>query len=91
MKIHGKVCFLILLMRKLDRYAIETMQSVCLKEAGVNAPGTLEEETTMVGLTFGGYLRSKVIDGQFRMVVLIFFWNRASKMCLVFSSLNTHD
>ncbi|XP_057469873.1 ubiquitin carboxyl-terminal hydrolase 17-like [Actinidia eriantha] len=42
------------------RYAIDTMQSVCLKEAGVNASGSLEEETTLIGLTFGGYLRSKI-------------------------------
>ncbi|KAH7524756.1 hypothetical protein FEM48_Zijuj06G0153100 [Ziziphus jujuba var. spinosa] len=42
------------------RYAIETMQSVCLKEAGLNASSSLEEETTLIGLTFGGYLRSKI-------------------------------
>eukprot|EP00257_Ricinus_communis_P013960 XP_015571528.1 ubiquitin carboxyl-terminal hydrolase 17 [Ricinus communis] len=42
------------------RYAIDTMQSVCLKEAGVNALGSFEEETTLIGLTFGGYLRSKI-------------------------------
>ncbi|XP_058221282.1 ubiquitin carboxyl-terminal hydrolase 17 isoform X1 [Rhododendron vialii] len=42
------------------RYAIDTMQSVCLKEAGVHASGSLEEETTLIGLTFGGYLRSKI-------------------------------
>ncbi|KAK4571907.1 hypothetical protein RGQ29_030347 [Quercus rubra] len=42
------------------RYAIDTMQSVCLKEAGVKASGSLEEETTLMGLTFGGYLRSKI-------------------------------
>ncbi|XP_012081651.1 ubiquitin carboxyl-terminal hydrolase 17 isoform X2 [Jatropha curcas] len=40
------------------RYAVDTMQSVCLKEAG--ALGVLAEETTLVGLTFGGYLRSKI-------------------------------
>ncbi|GLT70694.1 hypothetical protein SLA2020_427550 [Shorea laevis] len=40
------------------RYAVDTMQSVCLKEAG--AVGPLAEETTLVGLTFGGYLRSKI-------------------------------
>ncbi|CAK9163609.1 unnamed protein product [Ilex paraguariensis] len=39
--------------------AIDAMQSVCLKEAGVNASGSLEE-TTLIGLTFGGYLRSKI-------------------------------
>ncbi|GLT71465.1 hypothetical protein SLA2020_434810, partial [Shorea laevis] len=42
------------------RYAIDTMQSVCLEEAGVHASGSLEEETTLIGLTFGGYLRSKI-------------------------------
>lgn len=47
-----------------DRNAIETMQSVCLKEGGVNASNPLEEETTLIGLTFGGYLRSKVRDDQ---------------------------
>ncbi|KAJ4701442.1 Ubiquitin carboxyl-terminal hydrolase [Melia azedarach] len=42
------------------RYAIDTMQSVCIKESEVNASGPLEEETTLIGLTFGGYLRSKI-------------------------------
>ena len=37
------------------------MQSVCLKEAGVKASGSLEEETTLLGLTFGGYLCLKVL------------------------------
>lgn len=40
------------------RYAVDAMQSVCLKEAGTLGP--LAEETTLVGLTFGGYLRSKI-------------------------------
>lgn len=35
------------------------MQYVCLKEAGNGGP--VAEETTLVGLTFGGYLRSKVV------------------------------
>lgn len=48
-------------MNDIGRYAIDTMQSVCLKEAGVHASGSLEEETTLIGLTFGGYLRSRVI------------------------------
>lgn len=39
------------------------MQLVCLKEAGLVGP--LAEETTLVGLTFGGYLRSKVVPGFF--------------------------
>ncbi|KAJ1375368.1 Zinc finger, MYND-type [Sesbania bispinosa] len=42
------------------RLAIDTMQSVCLMEAGANASGSLEEDTTLMGLTFGGYLRSKI-------------------------------
>ncbi|KAK2659886.1 hypothetical protein Ddye_006419 [Dipteronia dyeriana] len=42
------------------RYAIDMMQSGCIKEAGLNASGPLEEETSLIGLTFGGYLRSKV-------------------------------
>lgn len=37
---------------------VETMQSICLEEAGI--AGQLDEESTLVGLTFGGYLRSKV-------------------------------
>ncbi|THG07069.1 hypothetical protein TEA_016314 [Camellia sinensis var. sinensis] len=52
--------FLSHLKDEIGRYAIDTMQSVCLKEAGVNASGSLEEETTLIGLTFGGYLRSKI-------------------------------
>nr|GEW80069.1 ubiquitin carboxyl-terminal hydrolase 17-like [Tanacetum cinerariifolium] len=43
------------------RYVIDALQSVCIREAGRNALNSLEEETTLVGLTFGGYLRSKVI------------------------------
>ncbi|CAI0467829.1 unnamed protein product [Linum tenue] len=42
------------------RYAIDAMQSVCLKEDGIKAVGSTEEETTLIGLTFGGYLRSKI-------------------------------
>eukprot|EP00262_Sarcandra_glabra_P013303 TRINITY_DN3652_c0_g3_i1.p1 TRINITY_DN3652_c0_g3~~TRINITY_DN3652_c0_g3_i1.p1 ORF type:complete len:441 (+),score=57.91 TRINITY_DN3652_c0_g3_i1:58-1323(+) len=36
------------------------MQSVCLKEAGPNAVGQLSEETTLIKLIFGGYLRSRI-------------------------------
>ncbi|MCD7454865.1 ubiquitin-specific protease [Datura stramonium] len=36
------------------RYVIDTMQSICLKEAGTTAPGSFEEETSLMGLTFGG-------------------------------------
>ncbi|XP_020548231.1 ubiquitin carboxyl-terminal hydrolase 16 isoform X2 [Sesamum indicum] len=43
------------------RCAIDAMQFVCLKEAGVHvAGGSLDEETTLLGLTFGGYLQSKI-------------------------------
>ncbi|GMI78456.1 ubiquitin-specific protease 16 [Hibiscus trionum] len=42
------------------RYAVDAMQSVCLKEAGVVSSSYLEEESTLIGLTFGGYLRSKI-------------------------------
>jgi len=47
------------LIAQLGRCAVDTMQSVCLKEASVSSP--LAEETTLVGYTFGGYLRSKVV------------------------------
>ncbi|KAL2528150.1 Ubiquitin carboxyl-terminal hydrolase 17 [Forsythia ovata] len=40
------------------RCVVETMQSICLEEAGT--PGLLDEESTLVGLTFAGYLRSKI-------------------------------
>ncbi|CAN8264252.1 unnamed protein product [Cochlearia groenlandica] len=40
------------------RCAVDTMQSVFLKEA--DATGQFAEETTLVGLTFGGYLHSKI-------------------------------
>ncbi|KAK9743405.1 hypothetical protein RND81_03G236700 [Saponaria officinalis] len=42
------------------RYAIETMQSTCLQEAGEKHSTSLAEETTLLGLAFGGYLRSKI-------------------------------
>lgn len=42
------------------RYVIDTMQSASLREVGVRASGSSEEETTLMGLTFGGYLRSKI-------------------------------
>lgn len=46
----------------MDRYAIDAMQSACLKEAGGKLDGVLAEETTLVQQIFGGYLRSKVIN-----------------------------
>ncbi|KAL0322872.1 UNVERIFIED_CONTAM: Ubiquitin carboxyl-terminal hydrolase 16 [Sesamum angustifolium] len=42
------------------RCAIDAMQFVCLKEAGVHKASSLDEETTLLGLTFGGYLQSKI-------------------------------
>ncbi|XP_010939750.1 ubiquitin carboxyl-terminal hydrolase 17 [Elaeis guineensis] len=42
------------------RYAIEAMQSACIKEAGKNVTGRLVEDTTLIQLIFGGYLRSKI-------------------------------
>ncbi|EPS68694.1 hypothetical protein M569_06073, partial [Genlisea aurea] len=42
------------------RYAIDSMQSVCLKEAGVKVPKPVDEETTLLGFTFGGHIRSKI-------------------------------
>ncbi|URE47316.1 ubiquitin carboxyl-terminal hydrolase [Musa troglodytarum] len=43
-----------------NRYAIDAMQSACLREAGTKPDGPLAEETTLVQQTFGGYLRSKI-------------------------------
>ncbi|CAI9763464.1 unnamed protein product [Fraxinus pennsylvanica] len=40
------------------RCVVETMQSICLEEVGT--ADSLDEESTLVGLTFGGYLRSKI-------------------------------
>ncbi|CAL9753741.1 unnamed protein product [Musa acuminata subsp. burmannicoides] len=42
------------------RYAIDIMQSVCLKEAGAKPDDVLAEETTLIQQTFGGYLQSKI-------------------------------
>ncbi|KAL9256109.1 Ubiquitin carboxyl-terminal hydrolase 16-like protein [Drosera capensis] len=49
------------------RCAVDSMQSICLHEAGVSLdsgtgskPSSYEEETNLIGLTFGGYLRSKI-------------------------------
>ncbi|TKY56325.1 Ubiquitin carboxyl-terminal hydrolase 16 [Spatholobus suberectus] len=42
------------------RLAVETMQSVCLMESGDNTSDSLKEETNLMGLTFGGYLQSKI-------------------------------
>ncbi|XP_023002079.1 ubiquitin carboxyl-terminal hydrolase 16-like isoform X2 [Cucurbita maxima] len=42
------------------RCAIDTMQSTCSMEAQVSRSGPMEEETTLIGFTFGGYLLSKI-------------------------------
>ncbi|KAL5668268.1 hypothetical protein ACJX0J_020489, partial [Zea mays] len=42
------------------RYAIDAMQSVCTKEARKGGVLRSAEETTLVQLIFGGYLRSKI-------------------------------
>ncbi|XP_058759692.1 ubiquitin carboxyl-terminal hydrolase 16-like [Vicia villosa] len=42
------------------RHVVETMQSICVMECGVDASDALKEQTNLVGLTFGGYLRSKI-------------------------------
>ncbi|XP_044949267.1 ubiquitin carboxyl-terminal hydrolase 17-like isoform X2 [Hordeum vulgare subsp. vulgare] len=42
------------------RYAIDTMQSASMKEANANGAHKLSEETTLIQLMFGGYLRSKI-------------------------------
>ncbi|XP_026394478.1 ubiquitin carboxyl-terminal hydrolase 17-like [Papaver somniferum] len=42
------------------RFSIDKMQSICLKEAGEKAGRPRAEETTLIGLIFGGYLRSKI-------------------------------
>ncbi|XP_057527652.1 ubiquitin carboxyl-terminal hydrolase 17-like [Amaranthus tricolor] len=40
------------------RYAVDSMQSVCVELAGL--AGSVAEESTLVGMTFVGYLHSKV-------------------------------
>lgn len=42
------------------RHSIDAMQSVCMKEARKSGAHRLAEETTLVQLIFGGYLRSKI-------------------------------
>jgi hypothetical protein len=47
------------------------MQSVCMKEARTGGAHRLAEETTLVQLIFGGYLRSKVLfTKHLRFVIL---------------------
>ncbi|XP_051127059.1 ubiquitin carboxyl-terminal hydrolase 17-like [Andrographis paniculata] len=40
------------------RNVVDKMQSICLDKAG--ASGSVAEDSTLMGLTFGGYLRSKI-------------------------------
>ncbi|KAH6782864.1 ubiquitin-specific protease 17 [Perilla frutescens var. hirtella] len=40
------------------RNVVDKMQSICLEEAGLS--GSFAEDSTLIGLTFGGYLRSKI-------------------------------
>ena len=47
---------------KFNRYAIDTMQSASMKEANKDDVHKLSEETTLMQLMFGGYLRSKVFS-----------------------------
>ncbi|KAK7385384.1 hypothetical protein VNO78_31101 [Psophocarpus tetragonolobus] len=42
------------------RLAVETMQSVCRMDSGDSTSDSLKEETNLMGLTFGGYLQSKI-------------------------------
>ncbi|EOA16034.1 hypothetical protein CARUB_v10004163mg [Capsella rubella] len=43
------------------RFVVDTMQSVCIKASKYDKPKTSKlEDTTLIGLTFGGYLRSKI-------------------------------
>ncbi|CAH8363979.1 unnamed protein product [Eruca vesicaria subsp. sativa] len=43
------------------RFVVDTMQSVCIKASEYDMPKTNKlEDTTLIGLTFGGYLRSKI-------------------------------
>ncbi|KAG8057043.1 hypothetical protein GUJ93_ZPchr0002g23699 [Zizania palustris] len=42
------------------RYAIDTMQSASMKESKINGVCGPPEETTLMQLIFGGYLRSKI-------------------------------
>ncbi|MED6148840.1 ubiquitin-specific protease [Stylosanthes scabra] len=42
------------------RHTIEAMQSVFLMESELTSLDSLKEETNLMGLTFGGYLRSKI-------------------------------
>ncbi|CAM0911415.1 unnamed protein product [Alopecurus aequalis] len=42
------------------RHSIDAMQSLCMKEARTRGAHRLAEETTLVQLIFGGYLRSKI-------------------------------
>lgn len=50
------------------------MQSVCIKASEYDMPKTSKlEDTTLIGLTFGGYLRSKVSLPSTFLLYLIYF------------------
>lgn len=49
------------LMIHICRHAIDKMQSACLMESGKKKFTSMDEETTLIGLTFSGYFRSKVV------------------------------
>ncbi|CAN6914500.1 unnamed protein product [Brassica oleracea] len=43
------------------RFVVDTMQTLCIKASEYDEPKTRKlEDTTLIGLTFGGYLRSKI-------------------------------
>lgn len=54
------------------RNVIDTMQSIWLEEAHVS--GSLAEDSTLLGLTFGGYLRSKVCLHKADPLIFEFFY-----------------
>lgn len=63
--ITGRSCvnfiFLTIFFLAICRFVVDTMQSVCIKASEYDMPKSSKlEDTTLIGLTFGGYLRSKV-------------------------------
>lgn len=69
------------------------MQSVCLREVGVNMTGSSDEETTLIGLTFGGYLWSKVIHKDQSILLLspLVFSRASTFLTLKIPLLNAND
>lgn len=62
-----------LINKHLCRYAIDAMQSVCLMEAGNSVTSPIIENTTLIQLSFGGYLKSKVPAWLCSCVVYVIF------------------